>query len=123
MLTPKDLYDALVAFHKSLEAGKVDITKLRFVLYANKSTTSNERQECSISDHKADCSDAADHLGIPRANIKVSEEQESTKESDIRPHFKQMIEDIKTGKYDAILTWHPDCLARNIADAGKIIDL
>ncbi|OGL95107.1 hypothetical protein A2348_05075 [Candidatus Uhrbacteria bacterium RIFOXYB12_FULL_58_10] len=34
-----------------------------------------------------------------------------------------MIEDIKRGKYDAILTWHPDRLARNMADAGKVIDL
>lgn len=32
MQTPKDLYDALVAFHKPQDVGKVGITKLRFVL-------------------------------------------------------------------------------------------
>lgn len=83
MLTLKDLYDALVAFHKPLEAGRVDITKLRFVLHVRKSTTSDERQEHSISDQNTDCFDAADRLGIPRANITVIEEQENAKEPDM----------------------------------------
>jgi hypothetical protein len=34
-----------------------------------------------------------------------------------------MIEDIKKGKYDAILAWHPDRLARNMLEGGMIIDL
>lgn len=122
-LTPKDLYDALFAFHKPEETSKPDIKKLKFVLYARKSTTSDERQERSIPYQKADCFDAADRLGIPRTHITPVEEQESAKEPDIRPRFKEMIEDIKAGKFDAILTWHPDRLARNMADAGKIIDL
>lgn len=123
MQTPKDLYDALVAFYKPEEAEKVDITILRFVLYARKSTTSDERQERSISDQKKDCLDTAKRLGIPFEHITIVEEQESAKEPDIRPLFAAMVEDIKRGKYDAILTWHPDRLARNMADAGKVIDL
>ncbi len=123
MSTPKDLYDALVAFHKPAEAKVIDITKLRFVMYVRKSTTSDERQERSLSDQKLDCFDAAKRIGIPENNITVIEEQESAKEPDIRDKFKTMIQDIKLGKYDAILTWHPDRLARNMADAGKIIDL
>ncbi len=101
----------------------IDITKLRFVMYVRKSTTSDERQERSIPDQKLDCFDAAKRLGIPESHITVVEEQESAKEPDIRDKFKKMIEAIKLGKYDAILTWHPDRLARNMADAGKIIDL
>ncbi len=77
MQTPKDLYDALVAFHKPEEAEKVDITILRFVLYARKSTTSDERQERSISDQKKDCLDTAKRLGIPFEHITIVEEQES----------------------------------------------
>ncbi|MBI4592385.1 recombinase family protein [Candidatus Uhrbacteria bacterium] len=121
--THKDLYNALVAFHKPPEEEKIDIGKLKFVMYARKSTRSNERQERSISDQKLDCFDAAKRLGIPENHITVVQEQESAKEPDIRPHFKQMIEDIKRGKYDAILAWHPDRLARNMADAGRVIDL
>lgn len=123
MSTPKDLYDALVAFHKPEETTTVDISKLKFVMYCRKSTTSDERQERSIPDQKLDCFDAAKRLGIPESHITVLEEQESAKEPDIRSKFKNMIEDIKRGKYEAILTWHPDRLARNMADAGRIIDL
>lgn len=123
MSTPKELHDALVAFHKPEETKIIDITKLKFAMYCRKSTTSDERQERSISDQKLDCLDAAKRLGIPQTHITVIEEQESAKEPDIRPKFKLMIEDIKRGKYEAVLTWHPDRLARNMADAGKIIDL
>lgn len=123
MPTTKDLYDALVAFHKPEETDSVDIAKLKFAMYCRKSTTSDERQERSISDQKLDCFDAAKRLGIPQTHITVIEEQESAKEPDIRPKFKAMIEDIKRGKYEAVLTWHPDRLARNMADAGRIIDL
>ncbi|NBX49772.1 recombinase family protein [bacterium] len=121
MQTSKDLYDALVAFHRPDEADKVDIKTLRFVLYARKSTTSDERQERAISDQKKDCLDTAKRLEIPYENITIVEEQESAKEPDIRVHFKQMIEDIKRGKYDAILTWHPDRLARNMEDLHRLV--
>lgn len=34
-----------------------------------------------------------------------------------------MLEDIKKGKYEGIIAWHPDRLARNMKEAGEIIDL
>lgn len=34
-----------------------------------------------------------------------------------------MINDIQNGKYGGIIAWHPDRLARNMKDAGEIIDL
>ena len=34
-----------------------------------------------------------------------------------------MVEDLKKGKYDGIVAWHPDRLARNMKDAGELIDL
>ncbi len=52
------------------------------------------------------------------------QEAESAKHSDTRPKFKELLENIiKKGKYDSILAWHPDRLARNMKDAGVIIDL
>jgi len=98
MQTTKDLFDALVAFHKPEDKGEVDIKTLRFVLYARKSTTSDERQERSIPDQLLDCFDAAKRLEIPIENIKVIKEQESAKEPDTRPLFAAMIEDIKRRK-------------------------
>ncbi|OGL95108.1 hypothetical protein A2348_05080 [Candidatus Uhrbacteria bacterium RIFOXYB12_FULL_58_10] len=73
MQTSKDLFDALVAFHRPDEADKVDIKTLRFVLYARKSTTSDEWQERAISDQKKDCLDTAKRLEIPYENITIVE--------------------------------------------------
>lgn len=34
-----------------------------------------------------------------------------------------MIDNIQQGKFEGIIAWHPDRLARNMKDAGEIIDL
>lgn len=34
-----------------------------------------------------------------------------------------MLKDLESGKYDGILTWHPDRLARNPLEAGMIVDM
>ena len=34
-----------------------------------------------------------------------------------------MVADIKAGKYDAILAYHPDRLARNMTEGGIITDM
>lgn len=34
-----------------------------------------------------------------------------------------MLEDLKNGKYDGILAWHPDRLARNMLEGGMLIDM
>ncbi len=34
-----------------------------------------------------------------------------------------MLKDIRDGKYDAILAWHPDRLSRNMKEGGEIIDM
>ncbi len=40
-----------------------------------------------------------------------------------RPSFNSLLNDVEDGKINAILTWHPNRLARNPQDAGKIIYL
>lgn len=100
---------------------QINIKELKFVLYARKSTSGDERQERSIPDQIADCHDLRDRENLNI--IEVIKEQESAKDPDIRPKFKKMIEGLKAGKYDGIIVWHPDRLARNMKDAGEIIDL
>lgn len=34
-----------------------------------------------------------------------------------------MLDDVQRGKFEGIIAWHPDRLARNMKDAGEIIDL
>lgn len=100
---------------------EIDYTKLRYVLYARKSTEDESRQIKSIPDQIDECKKMAERLGI---NISVVlKEEKSAKKPNNRPIFTQMLKDIKTGKYDGILAWHPDRLARNMLEGGQIIDM
>ena len=99
----------------------LDITKLRYVLYARKSTTDETRQVRSIPDQVSDCQKLAADLGL--RVVKVLKETKSAKVPNQRPVFRQMVNDIKRGTYQAILAWNPDRLSRNMLEAGEIIDL
>ena len=119
MLTPQDLTNLLKQLHGTEEVK--DTSQYRYVIYARKSTESEERQIRSLGDQVVECQKLASdrNFGI----VKVIKEAESAKEPDIRPKFREMLEEIKKGKYDGIIAWHPDRLARNMKDAGEIIDL
>ncbi len=93
----------------------------KYVIYVRKSTDEKGKQYRSLGDQKAECKEYAESLGL--RVVEVIEEAESAKEAGIRIHFDKMIKDIEKGKFDAILAWHPDRLARNMKDAGTIIDL
>lgn len=99
----------------------LDITKLKYVLYARKSTSDETRQVRSIQDQITDCTLLATQLGLKI--VKILRETQSAKKPNIRPVFRQMINDIKKGIYNAILAWNPDRLARNMLEGGEIIDL
>ncbi len=100
---------------------ELDLTSLRYVIYARKSTDSSEKQERSIPDQLHACRELADRLGV-RIVDRIHEEQ-SAKLSDKRPRFREMLDGIIKGKYDGIIVWSPDRLARNMKEAGEIIDL
>ena len=55
--------------------------------------------------------------------ITMKRESHSAKETGQRPVFNEIIEEIKTGKFNGILTWAPDRISRNAGDLGKIVDL
>jgi DNA invertase Pin-like site-specific DNA recombinase len=55
--------------------------------------------------------------------IGVKRESHSAKESGQRPVFKELLEEIRKGIYDGILTWAPDRLSRNAGDLGSVVDL
>ena len=118
--TPQGL---AVAF-KALFGGTIteEIKKeYRYVLYARKSTDDKEKQVRSLSDQVLECQEYAERLGLKI--VEIINEAESAKHPDTRPKFRAMIQGLQSGKYDGILAWHPDRLARNMKDAGEIIDL
>ncbi len=99
----------------------MDVTKLKYVLYARKSTDDPQRQLRSIPDQILECKQLATRLGLNVAA--VLEETKSAKKPNRRPIFKQMLLDLKNGVYDGILAWNPDRLARNMREGGVIIDM
>ncbi len=99
----------------------IDFKSLRYVLYARKSTDDPKRQVRSIPDQIDECNQLAQRLGLNV--VDTLREEKSAKRPNIRPVFTKVVTDIKAGKYDAILAWNPDRLARNMLEAGMLIDL
>lgn len=95
--------------------------KIKYCLYARKSTESDERQALSID------SQIKEMLAIAEKEeldvIDIRRESHSAKESGQRPVFKEILEDIRRGRYSGILSWAPDRLSRNAGDLGSVVDL
>lgn len=107
MATTQDLLSILENLQGKNE--EWDTSQYRYVIYARKSTEGEERQARSLRDQVIECSRVADSRGLkllvrPHSPI---EEKQSAKEPDIRPKFRKMLDDIKQGKYEGIIAWHP----------------
>jgi DNA invertase Pin-like site-specific DNA recombinase len=100
---------------------QIDITKLRYVLYARKSTDDPKRQIRSINDQIDECKLLAERSGM--RIVKVLKEEKSAKKPSNRKVFNEMMKGIESGKYDAILAWNPDRLARNMIEGSHILNL
>ena len=107
--------------NQGVDCGDIDFTRLRYVLYARKSTTDESHQEHSIPDQLRFCREFAEKNNLHV--VAEIEEKQSAKTAGKRPLFTQMLKDIRAGKYDGILAWHPDRLCRNMLEAGEIIDM
>src|SRR5438552_1732839 len=90
----------------------------RFFIYARKSTDNEDRQVRSIPDQLAELRELARKEGL----TVVHEFTESrTAKKPGRPIFNDMLARMEKGEASGILAWHPDRLARNSLDAGRII--
>jgi site-specific DNA recombinase len=92
----------------------------RYFLYARKSTDETDKQIRSIDDQIAELRSLA-----VRENISIIEEFIESRTAKIpgRPIFNQILDRIERGEADGILAWHPDRLARNSLDGGRVIIL
>ena len=92
----------------------------KYFLYARKSTEDDDKQVMSIEAQLFELKEYA-----RRENISVKEiftESKSAKSTG-REQFAKMIDKIEAGEANGILAWHPDRLARNSVDGGKVIYL
>ena len=95
--------------------------KVKYVLYARKSSESDEKQALSIDSQIKEMLQIAerDELEI----VDIRRESHSAKDSGQRPVFNEILTDIRSGRYTGILTWAPDRLSRNAGDLGSLVDL
>lgn len=95
--------------------------KVKYCLYARKSTEQAERQALSIESQVKEMLQIAERDGLEVVDIR--RESHSAKDSGQRLVFKEVIEDIRRGRFNGILTWAPDRLSRNAGDLGSVVDL
>lgn len=93
----------------------------RYVMYVRKSSEGEGAQEKSIPDQIKYCEEYAEREGLQV--ISTIKEAKSAKKSGNRPLFSKMLEAVSVGKYDGILSYHPDRLARNSLEGGMIVDM
>lgn len=96
-------------------------TKVRYCLYARKSTEDDERQALSIDSQIKEMLESAQREGLEVVDVR--KESHSAKSSGCRPVFNQILIDIKAGMFNGILSWAPDRLSRNAGDLGTVVDL
>lgn len=122
--------DEKIRQHKQKKGIVTDDQERIYVIYARKSTkgkTKNkkgetvERQEKSVDDQIKHSQEKAKQLGIKV--IHIFREEESARKSGKRDAFTEMLRWIKQGRCNSIIAWHPDRLARNMREAGEVIDM
>jgi site-specific DNA recombinase len=96
----------------------MEVHKSKIVIYARKSTESEDRQILSIDSQVKELREYAQNQNLEVA--RVFTESMSAK-SPGRPIFNELMSLIEKGKFDLILCWKLDRLARNPVDGGALI--
>ena len=92
----------------------------KFFIYTRKSSEDEEKQILSIEAQIQELREFA-----KKESLEIVDEFVETKTAKEpgRPIFNEMLSRIEKGEAEGILAWHPDRLARNSVDGGRIIYL
>ncbi len=96
----------------------IENATIKAVLYARKSTESDDKQVQSIDDQIRIMKEVAKDEGIKI--VEVLHESKSAKAPNVRVVFEKMMTDIQKGKYNVILAWDTSRLSRNPLDGGRL---
>ena len=93
---------------------------MKYIAYCRKSTDESDRQILSIESQINELKDFAS-----RQNLEILDFVTEARTAKVpgRPLFEKVLERIENGEAQGIISWHPDRLARNSIDGGKIIYL
>ncbi len=97
---------------------KQDAEKIKYFIYARKSSESEDRQVQSIEDQNNSLDKVADALKLKV--VDVIAEAKSAKKPNNRPLFAEMLRRIEKGEANGILCWQLNRLSRNPVDSGEI---
>jgi len=97
---------------------KTNMTKPKYFLYARKSTEDDDKQVMSIEAQLFELREFA-----RKENLQILEEFTESKSAKTpgRQKFNEMMSKIESMDGVGILGWHPDRLARNSIDGGRVI--
>src|SRR5579884_956493 len=95
-----------------------DMQSLKYIIYARKSTESEDRQVQSIEDQLTRMREIAELRGV--RVVDVLTESKSAKAPGQRPQFEYMLSQIERGKADGILCWQINRLSRNPIESGRV---
>lgn len=95
--------------------------KIKYILYARKSTEDDGRQVQSIEDQISKLKETSNRLNLQI--VEVLAEEKSAKKPNNRPQFSKMIERIQSGKANGVLCWKVNRLSRNPLESGMIQQL
>lgn len=92
----------------------------KFFLYTRKSTDVEDKQVLSI---EAQITELRAYAKAEGLNVIEELVEKQSAKIPGRPVFNKMLDRIEKGEADGIVCWHPDRLARNSVDGGRIIYL
>ena len=95
-----------------------NLNHMKYILYARKSTEEDDRQVLSI---EAQLVELQEYAAKEKLEIVASLCEAKTAKEPGRIKFAEMLAILESGRADGIISWHPDRLARNSVDGGKII--
>ena len=92
----------------------------RYILYCRKSTDEKDKQVLSI---EAQIAELREFAIREKLEVVATFQESKTAKVPGRPIFKEVLQKIESGEANAIISWHPDRLARNSIDGGYLIYL
>lgn len=91
----------------------------QYVIYARKSTESEDRQVLSIDSQVNELRQLARKHGVQVADVPLTESRSAKAPG--RPIFGELMRRVEGGKIRGILAWKMDRLARNHLDTGRVL--